>query len=72
MTNQEALKLRELIEELKLRLGEKVKRILDLEKQVDYHKEEAQLAELKYDNLKKAVEEQANDRLNKLRGDLND
>lgn len=72
MTDQEALKLRELIEELKLRLGEKAKRILDLEKQVDYHKEEAQLAELKYDNLKKAVEEQANDRLNKLRGDLND
>tara|TARA_X000001388_G_C2163641_1_gene97112 strand:+ start:46 stop:264 length:219 start_codon:yes stop_codon:yes gene_type:complete len=72
MTNQEALKLREVIEDLKLRLGEKVKRILDLEKQVDYHKEEAQLAELKYDNLKKAVEEQANDRLNKLRGDLND
>jgi len=72
MTNQEALKLREVIEDLKLRLGEKAKRILDLEKQVDYHKEEAQLAELKYDNLKKAVEEQANDRLNKLRGDLND
>ena len=72
MTNQEALKLREVIEDLKLRLGEKVKRILDLEKQVDYHKEEAQLAELKYDNLKKAVEKQANDRLNKLRGDLND
>ena len=71
MTNQEALKLREVIEDLKLRLGEKVKRILDLEKQVDYHKEEAQLAELKYDNLKKAVEEQANDRLNKLKGELN-
>ena len=72
MTNQEALKLREVIEDLKLRLGEKAKRILDLEKQVDYHKEEAQLAELKYDNLKKAVEKQANDRLNKLRGNLND
>jgi len=72
MTNQEALKLREVIEDLKLRLGEKAKRILDLEKQVDYHKEEAQLAELKYDNLKKAVEEQTNDRLNKLRGELND
>jgi NifU-like protein involved in Fe-S cluster formation len=72
MTNQEALKLREVIEDLKLRLGEKAKRILDLEKQVDYHKEEAQLAELKYDNLKKAVETEANDRLNKLRGDLND
>lgn len=72
MTNQEALKLRELIEELKLRLGEKAKRILDLEKQVDYYKEEAQLAELKYDSLKKTVEEQANDRLNKLRGNLND
>ena len=72
MTNQEALKLREVIEDLKLRLGEKAKRILDLEKQVDYHKEEAQLAELKYDNLKKAVEEEANNRLNKLRGELND
>jgi hypothetical protein len=72
MTDQEALKLRELIEELKLRLGKKAKRILDLEKQVDYYKEEAQLAELKYDSLKKTVEEQANDRLNKLRGDLND
>jgi hypothetical protein len=72
MTDQEALKLRDLIEELKLRLGEKAKRILDLEKQVDYYKEEAQLAELKYDSLKKTVEEQANDRLNKLRGDLND
>ena len=72
MTNQEALKLREVIENLKLRLGEKAKRILDLEKQVDYYKEEAQLTELKYDNLKKAVEQEANNRLNKLRGDLND
>lgn len=72
MTNQEALKLREVIEDLKLRLGEKAKRILDLEKQVDYYKEETQLAELKYNNLKKAVETEANDRLNKLRGDLND
>ena len=72
MTNQEALKLREVIEDLKLRLGEKAKRILDLEKQVDYYKEETQLVELKYNNLKKAVETEANDRLNKLRGDLND
>jgi hypothetical protein len=72
MTNQEALKLREVIEDLKLRLGEKAKRILDLEKQVDYYKEETQLAELKYNNLKKTVETEANDRLNKLRGDLND
>ena len=72
MTNEEALKLRKVIEDLKLRLGEKAKTILDLEKQIDYYKEEAQLAELKYDNLKKAVEKQANDRLNKLRGNLND
>ena len=72
MTNEEALKLRKVIEDLKLRLGEKAKTILDLEKQIDYYKEEAQLAELKYDSLKKTVEEQANDRLNKLRGELND
>ncbi len=72
MTNQEALKLREVIEDLKLRLGEKAKRILDLEKQVDYYKEEAQLAELKYNNLKQTVETEANNRLNKLRGDAND
>ncbi len=72
MTNQEALKLRKVIEDLKLRLGEKAKRILDLEKQVDYYKEEAQLAELKYNNLKQTVETEANNRLNKLRGDAND
>jgi len=72
MTNEEALKLRKVIEDLKLRLGEKAKTILDLEKQIDYYKEEAQLADLKYNKLKQTVEAEANDRLNKLRGDLND
>ena len=57
-----------LVEELRAKLKLKIDDILDLRKQLDLAKEETQLAELKYNKLKDAIEKEANDRLNKLRG----
>ena len=50
MTNQEAIKLNQVIKELKERIADKSKRILELEKQVDYYKEEEQLNNLRKGN----------------------
>tara|TARA_R100000900_G_scaffold145101_2_gene130208 strand:+ start:287 stop:445 length:159 start_codon:yes stop_codon:yes gene_type:complete len=47
MTDQEAIKLNQVIKELKERIADKSKRILELEKQVDYYKEEEQLNNLR-------------------------
>ena len=57
-----------LVEELRTKLKLKIDDILDLRKQLDLAKEETQLAELKYNKLKDAIEKESNDRLNKLRG----
>lgn len=50
MTDQEAIKLNQVIKELKERIADKSKRILELEKQVDYYKEEEQLSNLRKGN----------------------
>jgi len=50
MTDQEAIKLNQVIKELKKRIADKSKRILELEKQVDYYKEEEQLNNLRKGN----------------------
>jgi|TARA_R100000908_G_C3726301_1_gene127238 hypothetical protein len=50
MTDQEAIKLNQVIKELKERIADKSKRILELEKQVDYYKEEEQLNNLRKGN----------------------
>ena len=57
-----------LVEELRAKLKLKIDDILDLRKQLDLAREETQLAELKYNKLKNAIEKESNDRLNKLRG----
>ena len=57
-----------LVEELRAKLKSKIDDILDLRKQLDLAREETQLAELKYNKLKDAIEKESNDRLNKLRG----
>ena len=50
MTDEEAIKLNQVIKELKERIANKSKRILELEKQVDYYKEEEQLNNLRKGN----------------------
>jgi hypothetical protein len=54
-----------LVDELRTKLKLKCNQVLDLRKQLDYAQEQTQLAELKYDKLKTAIEEEHNDRLNK-------
>ena len=61
-----------LVEELRAKLKLKIDDILDLRKQLDLAREETQLAELRYNTLKDAVDKAANDKLNKARGELND
>ena len=61
-----------LVEELRAKLKLKINDILDLRKQLDLAREETQLAELRYNTLKDAVDKAANDKLNKARGELND
>ena len=57
-----------LVEELRAKLKLKIDDILSLRKQLDLAREETQLAELRYNKLKDAIEKESNDRLNKLRG----
>ena len=66
MTSQEAMKLHELIDELRTKLKKSLKDILQLRKDLDLEKEEHQLIELRYNNLKKVIDEKY-DRLNQRR-----
>jgi|TARA_R100000482_G_C4982203_1_gene83770 hypothetical protein len=61
-----------LVDELRVKLKLKCDEILKLRKELDLAREETQLAELKYNKLNDAVEKEANDRLNKIRGVNND
>ena len=61
-----------LVDELRVKLKLKCDEILKLRKELDLAREEIQLAELKYNKLNDAVEKEANDRLNKIRGVNND
>lgn len=56
---------RNLVDELRAKLKLKCNQVLDLRKQLDYAQEQTQLAELKYNKLQTAIENQTNDRLNK-------
>ena len=60
----------DLVAELRVKL--KINDILALRKQLDLAREETQLAELRYNTLKDAVDKAANDKLNKARGELYD
>tara|TARA_R110002020_G_scaffold181411_2_gene376379 strand:- start:183 stop:440 length:258 start_codon:yes stop_codon:yes gene_type:complete len=62
----------DLVAQLRVKLKLKCDDILQLRKDLDLAREETQLVELKYNNLKDAIEKEANDRLNKIRGANND
>tara|TARA_Y100001951_G_scaffold76836_1_gene64128 strand:+ start:207 stop:464 length:258 start_codon:yes stop_codon:yes gene_type:complete len=62
----------DLVAELRVKLKLKCDDILKLRKDLDLAREEIQLAELRYNTLKDAVDKAANDKLNKARGKLND
>ena len=64
MTDQEAMKLHELIDELRLKLKNSLQEILKLRKDLDLEREEHQLTQLRYDNVKNAINKEV-DRLNK-------
>ena len=58
-----------LIEELRAKLKISVKKILDLNKEIDRLNEELQLAELKYKAVEEAINKQVYDPLNKGKKD---
>ena len=62
----------DLVEQLRVKLKLKCDDILRLRKDLDLAREETQLAELRYNTLKDAVDKAANDKLNKARGADND
>ena len=62
----------DLVAELRVKLKLKCEDVLKLRKDLDMAREETQLAELRYNTLKDAVDKAANDKLNKARGELND
>ena len=62
----------DLVAELRIKLKLKCEDVLKLRKDLDMAREETQLAELRYNTLKDAVDKAANDKLNKTRGELND
>ncbi len=65
MTDKEAMKLHELIDELRAKLQKSLKEILQLRKDLDLEREEHQLTQLRYDTIKNAVDKV--DRLNQPR-----
>ena len=62
----------DLVAKLRVKLKLKCDDILQLRKDLDLAREETQLAELRYNTLKDAVDKAANDKLNKARGADND
>jgi len=64
MTDKEAIKLHELIDELRAKLKNSLQEVLKLRKDLDLEREEHQLTQLRYDNIKNAINKEV-DRLNK-------
>tara|TARA_R110002072_G_scaffold7490_1_gene40223 strand:+ start:671 stop:865 length:195 start_codon:yes stop_codon:yes gene_type:complete len=64
MTDQEAIKLHKLIDELRAKLKNSLQEVLKLRKDLDLEREEHQLTQLRYDNVKNAINKEV-DRLNK-------
>ena len=69
MTDQEAMKLHELIDELRAKLQNSLQEILQLRKDLDLEREEHQLTQLRYENIKNAINKEV-DRLNQRRPDV--
>jgi len=69
MTDQEAMKLHELIDELRAKLKKSLQDVLKLRKDLDLEREEHQLTQLRYNNVKNAINKKV-DRLNQRRPDV--
>ena len=69
MTDKEAMKLHELIDELRAKLQKSLQEILQLRKDLDLEREEHQLTQLRYENVKNAINKEV-DRLNQRRPDV--
>ena len=59
MTDKEAMKLHELIDELRAKLKKSLQELLQARKDLDLEREEHQLTQLRYDTLKNAVDKVA-------------
>ena len=68
MTDQEAMKLHELIDELRAKLKKTLQELLQSRKDLDLEREEHQLTQLRYDTVKNAINKV--DRLNQPRPDV--
>jgi uncharacterized membrane protein len=66
MTDQEAMKLHELIDELRTKLKKSLQDVLQLRKDLDLEREEHQLTQLRYNTIKNAINKEV-DRLNQRR-----
>ena len=69
MTDKEAMKLHELIDELRAKLKKSLQETLQLRKDLDLEREEHQLTQLRYENVKSAINKEV-DRLNQRRPDV--
>lgn len=69
MTDQEAMKLHELIDELRAKLKKTLQELLQARKDLDLEREEHQLTQLRYENVKNAIDKEV-DRLNQRRPDV--
>ena len=68
MTDQEAIKLHELIDELRAKLKKSLQELLQARKDLDLEREEHQLTQLRYDTIKNAINKEV-DILNQRRPD---
>jgi uncharacterized membrane protein len=69
MTDQETMKLHELIDELRTKLKKSLQDVLQLRKDLDLEREEHQLTQLRYNTIKNAINKEV-DRLNQRRPDV--
>ena len=69
MTDQEAMKLHQLINELRIKLKKSLQDVLQLRKDLDLEREEHQLTQLRYNTIKNAINKEV-DRLNQRRPDV--
>jgi len=63
------MKLHELINELRAKLKKSLQDVLQLRKDLDLEREEHQLTQLRYENIKNAINKEV-DRLNQRRPDV--
>ena len=69
MTDQEAMKLHELLDELRAKLKKSLQDVLKLRKDLELEREEHQRTQSRYDTVKNAINKEV-DRLNQRRPDV--